>query len=34
MIQVTTKAQEQFAEFFREKNDVPQSIRVFLQESG
>ena len=34
MIQITQKAQEQFAAFFREKQDVPQSVRVFLQESG
>jgi hypothetical protein len=34
MIQVTEKAHEQFVEFFKEKEDVVHSIRVYLQEGG
>lgn len=34
MIQVTAKAQEQFDAFFKERADLPRTIRVFLQEGG
>lgn len=34
MIQVTPKAQEQFAAFFKERADLPHTIRIFLQEGG
>jgi|GEM_PF-1505859 Fe-S cluster assembly iron-binding protein IscA len=34
MIQVTQRAQEQFEEFFRQRTELPHTIRVFLQEGG
>jgi hypothetical protein len=34
MILVTDKAKEQFNAFFKEKQDLQQSVRVFLQEGG
>lgn len=34
MIEVTAKAQQQFEEFFKQRTDLPHTIRVFLQEGG